>query len=197
MKPRTILFSLAAALLCIAAYCFVQSRCNLSGSDDETEESAEENRHEIFEGYMGVPELADRVPQRGERPARSTPLFLTQQATGSPASIAFKQKAAPVDHATAGLNLDFLQKYEGSYSNEDLFGDDREHSSLIIPLNSRWFYRNSDTPHFGLQLWKNPDTEEYELVGGKIMFSSGFGATYEQIQNTDEKQFFLRYEKKF
>lgn len=194
MKIRILIISLTLALFVIALHCFLQDRYDLPHSNDE-EKSTEETTQEIFEGYTGIPKLPKSAPHHDDRDLGRIPLLQSQKAsTATP--LALKEANDPINSATTKLDLDFLRKHEGSYSNEELFNNSGEKSVTIL-LNSNWFYRNPNVPQLGMQLIKKPETDDYELSGVKIAFPSGFGVIYEQNQKTGEERTLLKYKKEF
>jgi hypothetical protein len=88
-----------------------------------------------------------------------------------------------------------LQKYEGSYTWEELLSGNGTRS---FKLHSKWFGGSSNVPQAELIIRERPGSDEYELGGGKIFLPNhGMGISYEKDQQSDETRTFFNVKKEF
>lgn len=101
------------------------------------------------------------------------------------------------DKLLSMVDREMLEKYEGSYTKEDLTSSEGD-GSLSFSLSSSWLLSSSNLPTAGLRVRLNPQTKEYEVVGGEFYLpKSGFGISHETDQESGERKSFLNMKKTF
>jgi hypothetical protein len=93
------------------------------------------------------------------------------------------------------LTPEYLQRYEGSYTLDEL--RDMQDRPRSFKLNSAWLIGTSNIPQAGVRLQEDPDTGNYKVRGGEVNLPSGMGVSYEKDSDSGETRTFLNIKKQF
>jgi len=108
-----------------------------------------------------------------------------------------EQKQSLYDQLASKIDREMLEKYEGSYTKEDLTTGEGD-GSLAFSLSSAWILNSSNLPSAGLRVRLNPQTKEYEVVGGEFSLpKSGMGVSHERDEQSGENKTYFNFKRSF
>ncbi|MCF7849938.1 MAG: hypothetical protein K9M45_13885 [Kiritimatiellales bacterium] len=111
--------------------------------------------------------------------------------------VELSQKQSFYDQWLSKIDRETLEKFEGSYTRDDLFSGSGD-GSVAFSLNSAWILSSSNLPTAGLQMRMNPATMEYEVVGGELSLpKSGVGVVHERDEESGENKTYFNMKKNF
>ena len=91
---------------------------------------------------------------------------------------------------------EYLKKYEGSYSFDDLQSGEGEPLSFL--LQSAWITKGTNTPQISVRMRKSQKSGQFEIEGTELYLpKTGFGISYEQDEEADDTKAFLNVKKQF
>jgi hypothetical protein len=107
------------------------------------------------------------------------------------------REESPSDYfAAITQHSEWLKKYEGSYTLEDLMT--QESDPWAIPLNSGWFIGGSNSPQLNLRLQRNLYTGQLEIQRTELYLpKKNFGISHEQDDRRDESRTFINLKRDF
>lgn len=96
---------------------------------------------------------------------------------------------------TSTNNYDFLNRFQGSYSWDEMQSGESEPLSFM--LQSSWLTKGTNTPEVGVRMRKSHKSGELEFGGTELYLPrTGFGVSYEQDESEDTKTY-LNIKRKF
>ena len=85
-------------------------------------------------------------------------------------------------------NYNFLRRFEGSYSWDEMQSGETEPLSFM--LQSSWLTTGTNTPEVGIRMRKSHKSGEVEFGGTELYLPrTGFGVSYEQDESEDTKTY--------
>lgn len=115
---------------------------------------------------------------------------------GAPILPEQREKTA-LEYVAPYLNREKLREREGSYSLGELKGDGNS-KGVSVNLKSSWIAGGSNAPKAGLNVRLNPQTGQYEFIGGEVYLpGSGIGVSRQFDEESGESKTFLNLKKNF
>jgi hypothetical protein len=124
------------------------------------------------------------------------PSAIIQDSPSNQTVPSFLEESPSDDFAAITQHSEWLKKYEGSYTLEDLMT--QESDPWAIPLNSGWFIGGSNSPQLNLRLQRNLYTGQLEIQRTELYLpKKNFGISHEQDDRRDESRTFINLKRDF